>query len=55
MVMYLNVHASMEQMREKADAENTRGPRVSSTNHISHWYWYTWRRVTHEICSEPFT
>lgn len=30
MVMYVNTHAAMEQMREKAEAENTRGPRVCS-------------------------
>ncbi|XP_067649529.1 polyribonucleotide 5'-hydroxyl-kinase Clp1-like [Haliotis asinina] len=28
MVMYVNTHAALEQMREKADAENSRGPRV---------------------------
>ena len=28
MTMYLNTHAAMEQMRQKADLEETRGPRV---------------------------
>ena len=28
MTMYLNSHAAMEQMRQKADLEETRGPRV---------------------------
>ncbi|XP_005098564.1 polyribonucleotide 5'-hydroxyl-kinase Clp1 [Aplysia californica] len=28
MVTYVNTHAAMEQMRERADAENTRGPRM---------------------------
>ncbi|XP_025096265.1 polyribonucleotide 5'-hydroxyl-kinase Clp1-like [Pomacea canaliculata] len=28
MTMYLNTHAAMEQMRQKADMEGTRGPRV---------------------------
>ncbi|KAK7108923.1 polyribonucleotide 5'-hydroxyl-kinase Clp1-like [Littorina saxatilis] len=28
MTMYLNTHAAMEQMRQKADIEETRGPRV---------------------------
>uniref|UniRef100_A0A0B6ZVK8 Protein CLP1 homolog n=1 Tax=Arion vulgaris TaxID=1028688 RepID=A0A0B6ZVK8_9EUPU len=28
MVMYVNTHAAMEQMRERAEAENTRGPRM---------------------------
>ncbi|BFZ01915.1 hypothetical protein BsWGS_04954 [Bradybaena similaris] len=28
MVVYVNTHAAMEQMRQKAEAENTRGPRI---------------------------
>lgn len=28
MVMYINTHAALEQMREKAESDNTRGPRV---------------------------
>lgn len=31
MVMYINTHAALEQMREKAESDNTRGPRVSNT------------------------
>lgn len=31
MVMYINTHAALEQMREKAESDNTRGPRVSDT------------------------
>lgn len=30
MTMYLNTHAAMEQMRQKADMEGTRGPRVDT-------------------------
>ena len=29
MVIYINTHAAVEQMREKAEKEVTRGPRVS--------------------------
>ena len=29
MRIYVNTHAALEQMREKAEAESTRGPRVS--------------------------
>ncbi len=28
MLMYLNIHAALEQMRQKADEEDSRGPRV---------------------------
>ena len=28
MTMYMNTHAAFEQMRQKADLEETRGPRV---------------------------
>lgn len=31
MVMYINTHAALEQMREKAESDNTRGPRVGLT------------------------
>ena len=30
MVVYLNTHVALEQMRQKAEKEMTRGPRVSS-------------------------
>jgi hypothetical protein len=30
MVMYINTHAALEQMREKAETDNTRGPRVGN-------------------------
>ena len=33
MVMYLNVHVALEQMRQKAEEENTRGPRVCINAH----------------------
>lgn len=29
MVMYLNTHTALEQLRQKADEEMSRGPRVS--------------------------
>ena len=29
MVVYLNTHVALEQMREKSEKEETRGPRVS--------------------------
>ena len=29
MVLYVNTHAALEQMRKKAEMEETRGPRVS--------------------------
>ena len=32
MVMYINTHAALEQMREKAESDNTRGPRVGNSN-----------------------
>lgn len=45
MVMYINTHAALEQMREKAESDNTRGPRVGLTCQLdrklewksSHW------------------
>jgi len=30
MVMYMNIHSALEQMRIKADTEMSRGPRVSA-------------------------
>lgn len=34
MHIYLNVHGMLEQLRQKADAEKTRGPRVRQN------FWY---------------
>lgn len=31
MVVYLNTHAALEQMRQKAEKEGTRGPRIMIT------------------------
>lgn len=35
MVMYINTHAALEQMREKAESDNTRGPRVGLTYQLN--------------------
>lgn len=34
MTVYVNVHAALEQMRQKADEERSRGPRVGILYHI---------------------
>lgn len=34
MHIYLNVHGMLEQLRQKADSEKTRGPRVRKKNLI---------------------
>lgn len=34
MVMYMNIHSALEQMRIKADTEMSRGPRVSADFHM---------------------
>ena len=33
MTVYVNVHAALEQMRQKAEEERTRGPRVCKTKY----------------------
>lgn len=34
MLLYLNTHCALEQMRKQAEEDNERGPRVWQRNHI---------------------
>lgn len=34
MLLYLNTHAALEQMRKQAERENERGPRVSFNKNV---------------------
>ena len=36
MMLYVNTHAALEQMRKKAEDEETRGPRVRNLR--THWF-----------------
>jgi hypothetical protein len=37
MHIYLNVHGMLEQLRQKADLEKTRGPRVRKKRNFDHF------------------